>query len=64
MRGAVLHGPRDVRLEERDEPRIEEPQDAVIRLAATSLGRSWPSASEPPTSLPNGAMPEWPVSRT
>jgi threonine dehydrogenase-like Zn-dependent dehydrogenase len=37
MRGAVLYGPRDVRLEERDEPRIEEPQDAVIRLAATCV---------------------------
>lgn len=37
MRGAVLYGPRDVRLEERDEPRVEEPGDAVIRLAATCV---------------------------
>ena len=37
MRGAVLYGPGDVRLEERDEPRITEPGDAVIRLAATCV---------------------------
>lgn len=44
MRGAVLHGPRDVRFEERPDPRIVEPTDAVIRLSATCVCGSdlWP----------------------
>jgi threonine dehydrogenase-like Zn-dependent dehydrogenase len=44
MRGAVLHAPGDVRLEERDEPRIVESTDAIIRLAATCICGSdlWP----------------------
>ena len=44
MRGAVLHGPRDVRFEERPLPNIVEPTDAVIRLAATCVCGSdlWP----------------------
>ena len=28
MRGAMMYGPGDVRVEERDEPRIVEPTDA------------------------------------
>ena len=36
MRGAVLYGPRDVRIDERPDPGISEPTDAVIRLSATS----------------------------
>ena len=44
MRGAVLHGPRDVRFEERPEPTIVEPTDAIIRLSATCICGSdlWP----------------------
>jgi threonine dehydrogenase-like Zn-dependent dehydrogenase len=44
MRGAVMHGPGDVRVEERDEPRIVEPTDAVIRVAAACVCGSdlWP----------------------
>ena len=37
MRGAVLYGPGDVRLEERPAPTIIEPTDAVIRLPATCI---------------------------
>ena len=37
MKGAILHGPRDVRFEERDDPRIIEPTDAIIRVAATCV---------------------------
>src|SRR5919199_2435565 len=37
MKGAVLYGPGDVRLEERESPRIIEPTDAIIRLAATCV---------------------------
>jgi len=44
MRGAVLHAPGDVRLDTRDDPRIERPTDAIIRLAATCVCGSdlWP----------------------
>jgi threonine dehydrogenase-like Zn-dependent dehydrogenase len=44
MRGAVLYGPRDVRFEDREAPRIEQPTDAVIRMAATCVCGSdlWP----------------------
>jgi len=37
MRGAAMYGPGDVRVEERDDPTIVEPTDAIIRLAATSV---------------------------
>src|SRR3954468_24829722 len=44
MRGAVLHAPRDIRVETRDDPKIENPTDAVIRLTATCVCGSdlWP----------------------
>src|SRR3954468_8596247 len=54
MRGAVLYGPRDVRIDERPDPGIIEQTDAVIRLSATCICGSdlWPyrglnAASEP-----------------
>ena len=37
MRGAVLYAPRDMRLEERDDPEITEPGDAIIRISATCV---------------------------
>jgi threonine dehydrogenase-like Zn-dependent dehydrogenase len=37
MRGAVLYGPRDVRFQERDEPKIIKPTDAVIRISSAFL---------------------------
>src|SRR5947207_6608878 len=44
MRGAVLYGPRDIRFEDRETPKIVEPTDAVIRIAATCVCGSdlWP----------------------
>ena len=44
MRVAVLHAPRDVRVEDRPRPTIEAPTDAVVRLAATCVCGSdlWP----------------------
>jgi threonine dehydrogenase-like Zn-dependent dehydrogenase len=44
MRGAVLHAPGDVRLEQRGEPKVIHPTDAVIRLSATCICGSdlWP----------------------
>jgi len=37
MRGAVLHAPGDIRLEERPNPTIQAPTDAIIKLAATCV---------------------------
>src|SRR5438132_4325365 len=44
MRGAVLYGPYDVRFEERADPAIIEPTDAILRMAATCVCGSdlWP----------------------
>jgi threonine dehydrogenase-like Zn-dependent dehydrogenase len=44
MRGAVIHGPRDVRYEDREDPKIVAPTDAIIRMSATCVCGSdlWP----------------------
>ena len=44
MRGVVMHGPGDVRVEDRAEPAIRTPTDAIIRLSATCICGSdlWP----------------------
>ncbi len=44
MRGVVMYGPGDVRVEDVAEPQIVEPTDAVIRLSATCVCGSdlWP----------------------
>ena len=54
MRGAVLHGPRDVRFDERATPAIVQPTDAVIKLAATCICGSdlWPYRGANPVTQP------------
>jgi threonine dehydrogenase-like Zn-dependent dehydrogenase len=54
MLGTVLYGPRDIRCEEVEEPKILHPTDAIIRLSASCICGSdlWPyrgvqSISEP-----------------
>src|SRR3954453_7636521 len=44
MRGAILYGPKDIRVEQRPDPTIVEPTDAIIRLSATCVCGSdlWP----------------------
>jgi threonine dehydrogenase-like Zn-dependent dehydrogenase len=44
MQATILYGPRDVRVEERPDPTILEPTDAVIRIAAACVCGSdlWP----------------------
>src|SRR4051795_12777338 len=44
MRGVVMYGPGDVRVEEREDPKLVEPTDAIIRLSATCICGSdlWP----------------------
>ena len=44
MRGIIMHGPGDVRVEERPDPEIQEPTDAVIKIVAACVCGSdlWP----------------------
>jgi len=44
MRGAILYGPHDVRFERRDDPKILEPTDAILRIVAACVCGSdlWP----------------------
>ena len=44
MRGTILYGARDVRFEERDDPRIINPTDAIIKMTAACVCGSdlWP----------------------
>lgn len=44
MKGTVLYGSRDIRFEHRDDPKVIEPTDAILRLAATRACGSdlWP----------------------
>ncbi|CNF91923.1 Zinc-binding dehydrogenase [Mycobacterium tuberculosis] len=37
MRGVVMHAPGDVRVEERADPRILEPADAIVRVSASCI---------------------------
>src|SRR5438552_9634492 len=54
MRGAVLYGPRDVRFEERETPKVIKPTDAIIRISATCVCGSdlWPYRGIQPTAQP------------
>jgi threonine dehydrogenase-like Zn-dependent dehydrogenase len=51
----VLYGPRDIRFEERETPKIEQPTDAVIRIAATCVCGSdlWPYRGLQPAKGPS-----------
>ncbi|HXD26328.1 MAG TPA: IMP dehydrogenase, partial [Propionibacteriaceae bacterium] len=44
MRGAVMYAPGDIRVEDRVDPRIVAPTDAIIRLSASCICGSdlWP----------------------
>ncbi len=55
LRGTVLYGPRDVRFEERPNPTIIEPTDAIIRIAATCVCGSdlWPYRGIEPITQPS-----------
>src|SRR5918912_524829 len=54
MKGAMLYGPRDVRFEQRADPTIREPTDAIIRIAAACVCGSdlWPYRGIQPTTQP------------
>lgn len=54
MKGAVLFGPRDIRYVEREDPKIIEPTDAIIRMSATCVCGSdlWPYRGIEPITEP------------
>ena len=54
MRGAVLYAPGDIRVDDRDDPAIVEPTDAIIRLPLTSICGSdlWPYRGADPVTQP------------
>jgi threonine dehydrogenase-like Zn-dependent dehydrogenase len=54
MRGAVMYAPGDVRVEERPDPTILQPTDAIIRLPATCICGSdlWPFRGLDPVDEP------------
>jgi len=44
MKATFIHGPRDIRFEDRPDPKIENPTDAIIKMSATCVCGSdlWP----------------------
>jgi len=54
MLATILHAPGDVRVEQRDEPKILKPTDAIIRLSATCICGSdlWPFRGANPVTSP------------
>jgi threonine dehydrogenase-like Zn-dependent dehydrogenase len=54
MRGVVLHAPGDVRVEQREDPVILEPTDAIIRVTAACICGSdlWPYRGQEPIGGP------------
>src|SRR5215207_5904024 len=54
MQGTMLYGPGDVRFEERPDPAILEPTDAILRVSAACVCGSdlWPYRGVSPVSEP------------
>ena len=54
MKATVLYGPRDIRVETLDDPRILQPTDAILRLAASCVCGSdlWPYRGAQPVEQP------------
>lgn len=61
MRATVLYGPGDIRFEDREDPRIIEPTDAIIRLPATCVCGSdlWPYRGLQPINGPTAMGHEY-----
>ncbi|SDM32131.1 Threonine dehydrogenase [Streptomyces sp. cf386] len=55
MRGVLMHAPGDFRVEEREDPKILHPTDAIIRLSATCVCGSdlWPYRGAEPIEAPS-----------
>ena len=54
MYATVLHGPKDIRYERVDDPKILKPTDAIIKLSATCICGSdlWPYRGLQPMEQP------------
>jgi threonine dehydrogenase-like Zn-dependent dehydrogenase len=54
MQGTMLYAPRDIRFEDRPEPKITKPTDAIISLSATCICGSdlWPYRGIQPIAQP------------
>src|SRR5579884_3531545 len=54
MRATFLYGPRDVRVEKRDDPTIQKPTDAIVRTSAACVCGSdlWPYRGINPITKP------------
>jgi threonine dehydrogenase-like Zn-dependent dehydrogenase len=54
MKATVLYGPRDIRFEQRDDPKIVEPTDAILRISAACVCGSdlWPYRGIQPIGKP------------
>src|SRR5213079_2858894 len=54
MQGTMLYGPRDIRFEDRPEPKITKPTDAIVSLSATCICGSdlWPYRGIQPIAQP------------
>ena len=54
MQGTMLYGPRDIRFEDRPEPTVTKPTDAIIRISATCVCGSdlWPYRDISPATQP------------
>jgi threonine dehydrogenase-like Zn-dependent dehydrogenase len=50
MRVTTIHGTRDIRLEERPEPQLKRPTDAIVKVVASCICGSdlWPYRGENP----------------
>jgi threonine dehydrogenase-like Zn-dependent dehydrogenase len=61
MKATVLYGARDVRFEERPEPKILKPTDAIIRLSVTCVCGSdlWPFRGIQPVTAPQAMGHEY-----
>jgi threonine dehydrogenase-like Zn-dependent dehydrogenase len=55
MRGVILHAPGDVHVEQREDPKIEQPTDAIIRVTASCVCGSdlWPYRGVEPVDEPS-----------
>jgi len=54
MQGTMIYGPRDIRYEDRPDPQITRPTDAILRLSATCICGSdlWPYRGNPGVDKP------------
>ena len=61
MKGAVLYGPRDIRYVEREDPRIIEPTDIILRMSATCVCGSdlWPYRGIDARPQPTPMLPQY-----